>query len=83
MATWVAGNKVTRSHLVSLEYLSQEAYLSVRPILAASYSTAQYTGGLGTAMIPKVGVGQLLGHTCYVGPLKHALWTSGMCYAIK
>ena len=32
----------------------QDSYLSVRPILEASYSTAQYTGGLGTAMIPKV-----------------------------
>ena len=32
----------------------QASYLSVRPILEASYSTAQYTGGLGTAMIPKV-----------------------------
>jgi hypothetical protein len=26
----------------------------VKPILEASYSTVQYTGGLGTAMIPKV-----------------------------
>lgn len=40
MAVWVAGNK--------------GSYLEVRPILEASYSTAQYTGGLGTAMIPKV-----------------------------
>lgn len=40
MAVWVAGNK--------------ESYVEVRPILEASYSTVQYTGGLGTAMIPKV-----------------------------
>jgi 3-hydroxyisobutyrate dehydrogenase len=40
MAVWVAGNKA--------------AYTGVRPILEASYSTVQYTGGLGTAMIPKV-----------------------------
>lgn len=40
MATWVAGNK--------------DVYLEVKPILEASYSTVQYTGGLGTAMIPKV-----------------------------
>lgn len=40
MAVWVAGNK--------------ESYLKVKPILDASYSTVQYTGGLGTAMIPKV-----------------------------
>ena len=26
----------------------------MRPVLEASYSTVQYTGGLGTAMIPKV-----------------------------
>jgi len=40
MAVWVAGNKAS--------------YLEVRRILEASYSTVQYTGGLGTAMIPKV-----------------------------
>jgi len=40
MAVWVAGNK--------------DAYTKVKPILEASYSTVQYTGGLGTAMIPKV-----------------------------
>lgn len=40
MAVWVAGDKAS--------------YTSVRPILEASYSTVQYTGGLGTAMIPKV-----------------------------
>ena len=32
----------------------QESYLETKPILDASYSTVQYTGGLGTAMIPKV-----------------------------
>ena len=32
----------------------QDDYLKVRNILEASYSTVQYTGGLGTAMIPKV-----------------------------
>jgi len=40
MAVWVAGNK--------------DSYQLVKPILEASYSTVQYTGGLGTAMIPKV-----------------------------
>jgi len=40
MAVWVAGDK--------------EAYQGVRSILDASYSTVQYTGPLGTAMIPKV-----------------------------
>ncbi|XP_023325846.1 3-hydroxyisobutyrate dehydrogenase, mitochondrial [Eurytemora carolleeae] len=40
MAVWVAGDK--------------EKYVEVKPILDASYSTVQYTGGLGTAMIPKV-----------------------------
>jgi len=40
MAVWVAGNK--------------DDYVKVRPVLEASYSTVQYTGGLGTAMIPKV-----------------------------
>merc|ERR1712066_120557 len=40
MAVWVAGNKV--------------AYQEVKPILTASYSSVMYTGGLGTAMIPKV-----------------------------
>jgi len=40
MAVWVAGNK--------------DDYLKVKNILEASYSTVQYTGGLGTAMIPKV-----------------------------
>jgi len=32
----------------------KESYLETKPILDASYSTVQYTGGLGTAMIPKV-----------------------------
>ena len=40
MAVWVGGDK--------------EAYLEVKPILSASYSSVMYTGGLGTAMIPKV-----------------------------
>jgi len=40
MAVWVAGNKGT--------------YEEVKPILDASYSSVMYTGGLGTAMIPKV-----------------------------
>ena len=40
MAVWVAGEK--------------SALESVREILNASYSTVMYTGGLGTAMIPKV-----------------------------
>merc|ERR1712107_363633 len=40
MAVWVAGDKAK--------------YLDTKPILDASYSTVQYTGGLGTAMIPKV-----------------------------
>jgi len=40
MAVWVAGDK--------------ESYRETKPILDASYSTVQYTGGLGTAMIPKV-----------------------------
>ena len=40
MAVWVAGEK--------------SAFESVREILNASYSTVMYTGGLGTAMIPKV-----------------------------
>ena len=40
MAVWVGGSK--------------EAYQDVKPILAASYSSVMYTGGLGSAMIPKV-----------------------------
>ena len=40
MAVWVAGEK--------------SAFEGVREILNASYSTVMYTGGLGTAMIPKV-----------------------------
>ena len=40
MAVWVGGPK--------------DAFLSVEPILNASYSSVMYTGGLGTAMIPKV-----------------------------
>ena len=40
MAVWVGGSK--------------EAYQEVKPILAASYSSVMYTGGLGSAMIPKV-----------------------------
>merc|ERR1711962_832177 len=40
MAVWVAGDKAK--------------YLDTKPILKASYSTVQYTGPLGTAMIPKV-----------------------------
>ena len=40
MAVWVGGDK--------------EAYTKVRPVLDASYSSVMYTGGLGTAMIPKV-----------------------------
>ena len=40
MAVWVGGSK--------------EAYQDVEPILAASYSSVMYTGGLGSAMIPKV-----------------------------
>lgn len=40
MAVWVAGDKA--------------AYNSVVDLLKASYSTVQYTGPLGTAMIPKV-----------------------------
>ena len=40
MAVWVGGSK--------------EAFQEVRPILDASYSSVMYTGGLGSAMIPKV-----------------------------
>lgn len=40
MAVWVGGSK--------------EAYQEVKPILDASYSSVMYTGGLGSAMIPKV-----------------------------
>ena len=40
MAVWVGGSK--------------EAYQDVKPILDASYSSVMYTGGLGSAMIPKV-----------------------------
>ena len=40
MAVWVGGSK--------------DAYQEVKPILAASYSSVMYTGGLGSAMIPKV-----------------------------
>ena len=40
MAVWVGGSK--------------EAYQEVKPILTASYSSVMYTGGLGSAMIPKV-----------------------------
>ena len=40
MAVWVAGEK--------------EVFDSVKPVLDASYSTVLYTGGVGTAMIPKV-----------------------------
>ena len=42
MAVWVGGDK--------------EAYTKVRPVLDASYSSVMYTGGLGTAMIPKVNI---------------------------
>ena len=45
MAVWVGGDK--------------EAYLEVKPILSASYSSVMYTGGLGTAMIPKVNTDDL------------------------
>ena len=40
MAVWVAGDK--------------SAYEQTKPVLDASYSTVLYTGGVGTAMIPKV-----------------------------
>jgi len=40
MAVWVGGDET--------------AYKKVKPILDASYSSVMYTGGLGTAMIPKV-----------------------------
>ena len=40
MAVWVAGEK--------------NIFESVKPVLDASYSTVLYTGGVGTAMIPKV-----------------------------
>ena len=40
MGVWVAGEK----HI----------FESVKPVLDASYSTVLYTGGVGTAMIPKV-----------------------------
>ena len=40
MAVWVAGEKAV--------------FDSVKPVLDASYSTVLYTGGVGTAMIPKV-----------------------------
>ena len=42
MAVWVGGDK--------------EAYTKVRTVLDASYSSVMYTGGLGTAMIPKVNI---------------------------
>ena len=45
MAVWVGGDK--------------EAYTKVRPVLDASYSSVMYTGGLGTAMIPKVSTDDL------------------------
>ena len=55
MAVWVAGDKVIpyqfRQHR---QLFFQAKYLDTKPILDASYSTVQYTGGLGTAMIPKV-----------------------------
>merc|ERR1719402_1662082 len=47
MAVWVAGNKV--------------AYETVKPVLDASYNSVMYTGGLGTAMIPKVLANMLCG----------------------
>ena len=40
MAVWVAGEK--------------NIFESVKPVLDASYSTVLYTGGVGSAMIPKV-----------------------------
>ena len=40
MAVWVAGDKSSYEH--------------AKPVLDASYSTVLYTGGVGTAMIPKV-----------------------------
>ena len=40
MAVWVGG--------------AREAFTRVKPVLDASYSSVMYTGGLGTAMIPKV-----------------------------
>ena len=40
MAVWVAGEK--------------DVFESVKPVLDASYSTVLYTGGVGSAMIPKV-----------------------------
>ena len=44
--------KQKRQHKMSS--FIKESYVEVKPILEASYSTVQYTGGLGTAMIPKV-----------------------------
>lgn len=40
MAVWVAGEK--------------DVYTYTKPVFDASYSTVMYTGGIGTAMIPKV-----------------------------
>ena len=77
MAVWVGGDK--------------EAYTKVRPVLDASYSSVMYTGGLGTAMIPKVNrnikvlstvsscirIKQLL---LASGAVQHAVWTPGLCH---
>ena len=54
MAVWVAGDKVIPYHFRQHKSTFQAKYLDTKPILDASYSTVQYTGGLGTAMIPKV-----------------------------
>ena len=58
MAVWVGGDKggVTQccAVLSQLSRTSQEAYTKVKAVLDASYSSVMYTGGLGTAMIPKV-----------------------------
>ena len=58
MAVWGSGDKggVTQccAVLSQLSRTSQEAYTKVKAVLDASYSSVMYTGGLGTAMIPKV-----------------------------
>ena len=55
---WPSGLEVaTLKNLISYNFFfkgNKEAYEMVRPLLDASYSSVMYTGGLGTAMIPKV-----------------------------
>ena len=76
MAVWVGGDK--------------EAYTKVRPVLDASYSSVMYTGGLGTAMIPKVNINLSVINwkTSWIiviinfssGAVQHAVWAPGLCH---